>query len=198
MNSDKEKNSAQSLRRRELGKMAFGAGIASVLMGAGVVPNTANATQKGNEQPEGYEGNIAVCTVMIVKKALEADADDVWDRHKKWLKESHGPWGMVSYSVAKNVEIKEPLNPASTEETGRIIYVIHEIYRHLDGLQKHYSESPKGGYVEDFLKVATAEGSSVIVLQGAPVTHSLLPKDLDFPVTIEAGTGVEKFFKDDK
>lgn len=148
---------------------------------------------------EGYEGNIAVATILTIKKELEKDADDVWDRHKKWLKESHGPWGMVSYTVAKNNEMKNPLNPASTETTGRIIYVIHEVYRHLDGLTKHYSESPNGGYVEDFLKICTAEGSSVSILQGAPVTHSLLPKDCDFPVTISANNeGVEKFFDKDK
>lgn len=151
--------------------------------------------QKIDNISEGYEENIAVCTVMIIREEHEKAADKVWDQHKKWLKETHGPWGMVSYTVAKNQEFKNPLNPESKEKTGRIIFVIHEVYRDIEGLNKHYSESPKGGYVEDFLKIATAEGSSVTVLQGAPITHSLLPKDCDFPVTIsKSDKGVEKFF----
>ena len=185
----------QSFSRRDLGKAVVGAGLASMLLGSDAIAQDEQSMQENKTNPEGYEGNIAVCTVMIVKQELEQDADNVWDRHKKWLKATHGPWGMVSYTVAKNKEMKNALNPASEETTGRIIYVIHEVYRHLDGLTKHYSESPNGGYVEDFLKIATAEGSSVTILQGAPVTHSLLPKDCDFPVTISNQGGVEEFFK---
>lgn len=181
--------------RRHFAKVSAGFGLATLAAGSAALA----AEQSGepiNPVLEGYEGNIAVSTVLIIRKALEIAADDVWDRHKKWLRETHGPWGMVSYTVAKNNELKNPLNPASTETTGRIIYVIHEVYRHLDGLTKHYSESPNGGYVEDFLEICTAEGSSVVILQGAPVTHSLLPKDCDFPVTLDSNTqGVEQFFE---
>ena len=153
------------------------------------------STNLEKESPEGYEGNIAVSTIMIIESKHEKAADQVWDKHKKWLKATHGPWGMVSYTVAKNPEFKNPLNPASTEKTGRIIYVIHEVYRDIDGLNKHYSESPNGNYVEDFLKIANAKGTTVVVLQGSPITHSLLPKDCDFPVTIsKSEEGVEKFF----
>lgn len=188
-----------ALSRRSFGKATIAAGLASVAAG---ISNTfaseksVPVPQETQAIPEGFEGNIAVCTVLIVKEKWEKAADDVWDRHKKWLKATHGPWGMFTYTVAKNKEVKNPLNPASTEKTGRIIYVVHEVYRALDGLQKHYSESPNGGYVEDFLKICTAEGNSVTVLQGAPVTHSLLPKDCDFPVTIASSNeGVEEFFK---
>lgn len=188
---DIEDKKEQQLSRRDFGKVAAGIGLASFASSSSL----AAGTDYRKDMPEGYEGNIAVSTILIIRKDLEKDADNVWDRHKKWLKETHGPWGMVSYTVAKNNEMKSPLNPSSTETTGRIIYVIHEVYRHLDGLNKHYSESPNGGYVEDFLKICTAEGSSVVVLQGAPVTHSLLPKDCDFPVTIASDNeGVEKFF----
>lgn len=153
------------------------------------------ATNLANESVKGYEGNIAVCTIMVIEPEHEEAADSVWNRHEKWLQETHGPWGMLSYTVAKNSEFKNPLNPASTEKTGRIIYVIHEVYRHLDGLSKHYSESDKGGYVKDFLKIATADGTTVTVLQGSPIIHSLLPKDCDFPVNIaKSNKGVEKFF----
>ena len=187
-----EDNSEQQISRRSFGKLSAGLGIATLASTAAAMAAT---EQPANVVPEGYEGNIAVATTLTIKKELEKDADDVWDRHKKWLKASHGPWGMVSYSIAKNTEMKDPLNPASTETTGRIIYVVHEIYRDLSGLQKHYSESPNGGYVEDFLKICTAEGSSVSILQGALVTHSLLPKDCDFPVVIDKNNeGVEKFF----
>lgn len=190
---DTEDKNEQQLSRRNFGKVAAGIGLASLASSSTVIAGTDSSQTK--DMPEGYEGNIAVSTILIIKKELEKDADNVWDRHKKWLRETHGPWGMVSYTVAKNNEMKNPLNPASAETTGRIIYVIHEVYRHLDGLNKHYSESPNGGYVEDFLKLCTAEGSSVVVLQGAPVTHSLLPKDCDFPVTIANNNeGVEKFF----
>ena len=188
-----EDKNKQQFSRRDLGKVAVGIGLASLANSSAVIAGT-ESNHQTKDIPEGYEGNIAVSTILIVRKELEKDADDVWDRHKKWLKETHGPWGMVSYTVAKNNEMKNPLNPTSTETTGRIIYVVHEVYRHLDGLKKHYSESPNGGYVEDFLKICTAEGSSVVVLQGAPVTHSLLPKDCDFPVTIANNNeGVEKF-----
>ncbi len=190
--------------RRALGGAAVGAGLASVLLGtnacasetASTATAAATATTKASSVPEGFEGNIAVCTVLTIKKELESAADSVWDRHKKWLKATHGPWGMFTYTVAKNVEFKNPLNPGSKETTGRIIYVIHEVYQDISGLNKHYSESPNGGYVEDFLKICTAEGSSVTVLQGAKVTHSLLPKDCDFPVVINKSEGVEeKYFK---
>lgn len=188
-----ENKNEQQLSRRNLGKVVAGVGLASLMSSSATIAGTESSDQT-KDIPEGYEGNIAVCTILTIRKKLEKEADDIWDRHKKWLKETHGPWGMVAYTVAKNNEMKNPLNPASTETTGRIIYVIHEIYRHLDGLTKHYSESPNGDYVEDFLKISTAEGSSVVILQGTPVTHSLLPKDCDFPVTIDNNKGVEKFF----
>jgi len=196
MNTEDQKE--QQLSRRDFGKVAAGLGLASLASSSAVIAGTETSHQT-NDVPEGYEGNIAVATILTIKKELEKDADDVWDRHKKWLKESHGPWGMVAYTVAKNNEMKNPLNPASAETTGRIIYVIHEVYRRLDGLAKHYSESPNGGYVEDFLKICTANGSSVAILQGAPITHSLLPKDCDFPVTIsDNNEGVKQFFNEDK
>lgn len=192
MNS--EDKSQQQHSRRNFGKVSVGFGIATLASNAVALSGTESDGQNNN-LPEGYEGNIAVATVLTIRKELEKDADEVWDRHKQWLRETHGPWGMVSYSVAKNTEMKNALNPGSTETTGRIIYVIHEIYRHIDGLKKHYSESPNGGYVENFIKLCTAEGSSVVILQGAPVTHSLLPKDCDFPVVIDSNNeGVEMFF----
>ena len=195
------KNEEQTLySRRSLGGVAVGAGLASALMGANASAQEASAAAIKKDDvttaPEGFEGNIAVCTVLTIEKKLESAADSVWDRHKKWLKATHGPWGMFTYTVAKNVEFKNPLNPGSTETTGRIIYVIHEVYQNISGLNKHYSESPNGGYVEDFIKICTAKGSSVTVLQGAKVTHSLLPKDCDFPVVIDKSEGVEeKYFK---
>lgn len=191
---------SKALTRRDMVKTTASFGLASMFLGSNAIAQTSEKSKTAiSITPEGYEGNIAVCTVMIIQSELEKDADSVWDRHKKWLKETHGPWGMVSYTVAKNEEVKNPLNPASTEKTGRIIYVIHEVYRHLEGLNKHYSESPNGGYVEDFLKIATAEGTTVTVLQGAQITHSLLPKDCDFPVAISSSEkGVEKFFKKNK
>lgn len=201
---EKDSETIPSLSRRSFGKAAIGVGLGLAAAATGVQSafsqgsngESLNEKEGIHTTPQGYEGNFAVCTVLIVKEEMEKETDGVWDKHKKWLRETHGPWGMVSYSVAKNKEMKNPLNPASEETTGRITYVIHEIYRNLDGLTKHYSESPNGGYVEDFLKICTAEGNSVMVLQGAPVTHSLLPKDCDFPVTIaQNNEGVEKFFK---
>ena len=165
--------------RRSLGLIA--AGIGASTLGA-TAP--ARAADEKSALPEGYEGNIAVCTTLVVKAEDEAAADAVWDMHKAWLKRSHGPWGMVSYTIAKNTEFKDALNPNATETTGRIIYVIHEVYRHLDGLLKHYAQSADGGYVDAFVKICTAEGNEFHVLQGAPVTHSLLPKDLDFPIKL--------------
>ncbi len=189
----------KTVTRRNMVKATAGIGLASTFLGSNIIAQTTDQQiAPANKTPEGYESNIAVCTVMIVRAIHEKAADSVWDKHKKWLKATHGPWGMVTYTVAKSEEVKNPLNPASTEKTGRIIYVIHEVYRHLDGLTKHYSESPNGGYVEDFLKIATAEGTTVTVLQGAEITHSLLPKDCDFPVSISGSdAGVEKFFDKD-
>ena len=188
------------LSRRSLGSAVVGAGLATAFIGTSASAQQTNAAAAkdtpGAKHQEGFEGNIAVCTVLTIQKELENAADSVWDRHKKWLKATHGPWGMFTYTVAKNVEFKNPLNPGSKETTGRIIYVIHEVYQNISGLNKHYSESPNGGYVEDFIKICTAKGSSVTVLQGAKVTHSLLPKDCDFPVVIDKSSGVEeKFFK---
>ncbi|MDB1123413.1 hypothetical protein [Vibrio algarum] len=176
-----------SLSRRDFGKFAAGLGLASVVGSSNAFaqdkPLSADKDNQPSVTPEGYEGNIAVCTVLIVKQEMEKETDDVWDRHKKWLKETHGPWGMVSYTVAKHKELKYPLKPENGETTDRIVYVIHEVYRHLEGLKKHYAECMDGNYLEDFIRICTAEGNTFTVLQGAPITHSLLPKDCDFPIT---------------
>lgn len=95
--------------------------------------------------------------------------DAVWDAHKAWLKRSHGPMGLLCYAVAK-----------SDTDDGTLVYVIHEIYQSADGLRQHYDRSGEGGYVEEFLRIAQADGNTMTVLQGSPVTHSLLPKDLVF------------------
>ncbi|MDB4614586.1 hypothetical protein OAH18_02735 [bacterium] len=164
---------------------AAGLGLASLAGVADAKPNTASPQgQKMATAPEGYEGNIAVCTFLIVKASMEKETDAVWDKHKQWLKETHGPWGMVSYTVAKHKELKFPLQPGNLETTNRIIYCIHEVYRQLDGLKKHYKESPGGGYLDEFTRISKTEGNSLVVLQGAPITHSLLPQDCEFPVQL--------------
>ncbi len=174
-----QNESGTVLSRRSLGLLAAGLGATAVAQGTPAF--TASAS---DNLPEGYEGNIAVCTTLIIRAEHEAAADGVWDLHKAWLKKTHGPWGMVTYTVAKNTEFEDGLNPHATKTTGRIIYVIHEVYRHLEGLKKHYAESGDGGYVDEFLRICLAEGSEFHVLQGAPVTHSLLPQDLDFPIQL--------------
>lgn len=118
---------------------------------------------------DGYEGNIAVCTTLVIQPSQESEMDAVWDAHKAWLQRSHGPMGLLTYSVAK-----------SANDDGTLVYVIHEIYQDADGLRQHYERSDEGGYVEGFLGVAQAEGNTMTVLEGSPVTHSLLPKDLTY------------------
>lgn len=174
----------RSVSRRNFGLISASLGLSALAATSQAVANDDASATKVKTTPEGYEGNIAVCTTLVIKEQYEKAADGVWDMHKAWLKRSHGPWGMVSYTVAKNHEFKDALNPNATETTGRIIYVIHEVYRHVDGLEKHYAQSADGGYVDEFVKICTAEGNSFFVLQGAPITHSLLPKDLDFPIEL--------------
>lgn len=119
MESQNEKLNEQIASRRNFGKSALGVGLAYILASYHVSANAGNLLQPSDDySQDGYEGNIAVCTVLMIKKELEQEADSVWDRHKKWLKETHGPWGMVSYTVAKNDEMKNPLNPTSKEKTG--------------------------------------------------------------------------------
>ncbi|GAD88423.1 hypothetical protein VHA01S_005_00250 [Vibrio halioticoli NBRC 102217] len=148
------------------------------------VGTASNAHEKSilPSNPEGYEGNIAVCTVLTVISAMEVETDNMWDRHKQWLKTTHGPWGLISYTIAKHKELKHPLDPKNNDTTDRIVYVIHEIYKNIDGLKKHYAECMQGHYVEDFIRICSAEGNSLTVLQGSAITHSLLPKDCDFPI----------------
>ena len=104
-----EKNEEQEpCSRRTFGSVAVGAGLASAFLGANVSAQEASHVAVKEDSapttPEGFEGNIAVCTVLTVEEKLESAADSVWDRHKKWLKATHGPWGMFTYTVAKNVE----------------------------------------------------------------------------------------------
>lgn len=118
---------------------------------------------------DGYEGNIAVCTTLVIQASQESEMDEVWDTHKAWLQRSHGPMGLLTYSVAKSVN-----------DDGTLVYVIHEIYQDADGLKQHYERSGEGGYEAGFLRIAQADGNTMIVLEGSPVTHSLSPKDLAF------------------
>ena len=141
-----------------------------------------------NVTPEGYEGNVAVCTMLVVKSEMEQETDAMWVKHKKWLKETHGPWGMVSYTIAKHGELKNPLDPSDSSTTDRIVYCAHEVYRHLDGLKKHYAEAENADYLQDFLKICTAPGNSFTVLQGTPVIYSLLPKDCVFPIDLSSSS----------
>lgn len=177
------------LSRRGFGAAAVGVAGMGVASFAGVSESSPYTLDDPKEStvsaPEGYEGNIAVCTMLIVKDKMEKETDAVWDKHKAWLRESHGPWGMVSYTVAKHKELKFPLKPGNGETTDRIVYCIHEIYRNIEGLQKHYQECEQGDYIREFMKICTTEGNSFTVLQGAPVTHSLLPKDCAFPVELK-------------
>lgn len=177
--------------RRNFGKTAagLGMGLASAIGFSDVIAQEENSqlSQEGigtNMTPEGYEGNIAVCTMLVVKAEMEQETDAMWDKHKQWLKETHGPWGMVSYTVAKHGELKNALDPSDTSTTDRIVYCAHEVYRNIDGLKKHYAEAENAAYLKDFLRICQAEGNSFTVLQGTPVTHSLLPKDCVFPIKL--------------
>lgn len=180
-----------SLSRRDFGKSAVGLGIglaaATGLSNVMAEDGNSQTQMSGVKQnPEGYEGNIAVCTVLIVKKEMEEETDRVWDNHKAWLKKTHGPWGMVSYTVAKHPELKYPLKPKDGSVTDRIVYCIHEVYHHLDGLKKHYEQCEHGNYLDEFIRICTTEGNTFTVLQGSAITHSLLGKDCDFPITFES------------
>lgn len=124
---------------------------------------------------QGYEGNIAVCTTLVIRREHEPSMDAVWDRHKQWLQRTHGPMGLLAYTVAK-----------SENGDDELVYVIHEVYRQAEGLEKHYELSGDGDYVDEFLRIAQAPGSTMTVLQGSEVTHSLLPKDLDYSQSIAA------------
>lgn len=180
----------KSLSRRDFGKTAvgLGLGLAAATGLSDVMAADDNQSQISGvtQLPEGYEGNIAVCTMLIVKKEMEEETDRVWDNHKAWLKKTHGPWGMVSYTVAKHPELKYPLKPKDGSVTDRIVYCIHEVYHHLDGLKKHYEQCEHGNYLDEFIRICTTEGNTFTVLQGSAITHSLLGKDCDFPITFES------------
>lgn len=129
----------------------------------------------------GYEGCTHINAVIAVPEAREADGDALFVKHKAWIQRTHGPLGLLFYSVTKNKEVSVPLDPSS-EPTGRIIFSLNEVYTAPAGLMKHWAMAKtECDFFEEFVAFFTAEGSTVLAMHGAPVIHSLLPKDLSFP-----------------
>lgn len=129
----------------------------------------------------GYEGCIHINAVIAVPAAREADGDALFVKHKAWVQSTHSSLGLLFYTVTKNKELSVPLDPSS-EPTGRVIFSVNEIYTSPAGLMKHWGMAKtESGFFDEFVAFFTAEGSTVLAMHGAPVIHSLLPKDLPFP-----------------
>lgn len=136
-----------------------------------------NPTSK--DAVEGFEGKTNVCTILTVPDGLTEACDAMWDKHKAWLKATHGPWGLCAYTVAKNKEAANALAPpGGSNKTDRTVYVAWEIYTNQAGLDKHFELCTDEEYVKDLLKIGATANVDVVVLNGCNVTHSLLPKDL--------------------
>ena len=128
--------------------------------------------------PTGFEGKTVISMTVAVKGDMESLADEVFRKHKDFMKRTHHALGLLSYNVGKNKEFSNPMDPTS-EPTGRIVYSLHEVYTTPEGLAKHWELGAKEPFFGDFLKVCTGEGNTMVLQQGAPAVQSLFPSDLD-------------------
>uniref|UniRef100_A0A7S3D6V5 ABM domain-containing protein n=1 Tax=Palpitomonas bilix TaxID=652834 RepID=A0A7S3D6V5_9EUKA len=131
----------------------------------------------------GFEGNTAICVTVAVTPEMEAFGDEVFNKHKVFMKETHHALGCLSYNVCKCKEGENPLDPES-KPTGRVVFTLHEIYATPEGVAKHWTLGKQTPFFGDFVKLLTHDGSSLLVQHGGPVSHSLFPRDMDVKVEL--------------
>uniref|UniRef100_A0A6U2CM87 ABM domain-containing protein n=1 Tax=Hemiselmis andersenii TaxID=464988 RepID=A0A6U2CM87_HEMAN len=129
----------------------------------------------------GYEGKTQITIMVSVPAEQEKAGDEIFERHKKWMQSTHGPWGLLFYTVCKNKELSAPLDQSSAP-TGKIIFTLTEVYASPEGLQKHWSSAPTDipDVFKDFAAFCTTEGHQLMLMHGAPVVRSLYPGDCAF------------------
>lgn len=127
------------------------------------------------------KGNSTVSMTWRVPKEKEAELDEFFANHEKWMRSSHASGGLdapkddkvpriTSYNVAKGPELNDPMDK-SKGETGNLIYTLSETYPDADGVDKHVAlakESWKDGweqlkkYNTDY-SISTTCGSSKVI-----------------------------------
>lgn len=90
-----------------------------------------------------FSGNVHLNYVIIVTPEHEAEGDRIFASHIGWMKETHhreGEKALLQYTVSKAPQLANPMDPAS-EKTGKIVYVLDEVYASPAGVQDHFEQA---------------------------------------------------------
>lgn len=94
-------------------------------------------------QAENALGKTRFTVVFNCPGNLEAEGDRIWSTHKVFMKDTHfreGPKELFYYDVSKTPELSEPFTLTS-KPTGRIIFVLTEVYATPEGVVDHFKQS---------------------------------------------------------
>lgn len=87
----------------------------------------------------------ALTFTMVVPPELVEEGYQLWMSHAKWMKSSHfksGPKALHYYEVSTMDELSDPLD-FNSKKTGNVIFVLHEVYKSVDGIQDHFNRTPE-------------------------------------------------------
>jgi hypothetical protein len=132
----------------------------------------------------GYENNSQISLVITTKKEKEIDEFFAW--HKPWMQSTHGPMGLLLYTVVKSAALSNPVDPKSVVE-GSYTYVVTEIYATPEGAKKHWAMAPKelGKRFDDLMAILTDKEATCQIVHAGKIVNGLNSGDLAFPITLE-------------
>jgi hypothetical protein len=126
------------------------------------------------EETVSHNGNTQITMTFTAEPNQVAEGDRLFTSHATWMKDSHhrdGELALLSYDVAKGLEVSNPLD-GSSDPTGNTTFALTEVYENPAGLADHWKRGADEW--QDFGAFVTWAGSvKLSVLHGSPVIHSL-------------------------
>lgn len=93
-----------------------------------------------------HKGKVQLIYVITAPADQEAEGDRLFRSHQAWMEKSHhrsGEQALLSYNVSKAPELSNPMD-ASSAPTGKVCFVLNEIYESEAGVADHFQQAQSG------------------------------------------------------
>ncbi len=120
-----------------------------------------------------HNDKVQLTAVIIAPPDQVEEGDRIFLGHAPWMESTHqrsGSKALLSYNLAKVPELSNPWD-LNSAPTGRVCFILTEIYETRDGVTDHLERSSSWG---DFGALAKwMEKCQVTFVPAAPIIHSL-------------------------
>jgi hypothetical protein len=112
-----------------------------------------------------YDGKTHFNVTWVVDPEDETEWDRIFASHAAWMAghPREGELALLSYSVSKGPELSDPLD-ATSEPTGKTVYVLDEFYESPGGVARHLQEATES-WADDLGALVAASARATVTTQ---------------------------------